>query len=331
MSRRFIVLRYRYLGDTILSVPFFRQLRQAYPEATIDAMLASDSADLLRLCPYINDIHLVSKNWWANVGQLRQGSYDTAFVLKRSFSSAAMAWAAGIPRRIGFNTEGRGFFLTHRVPYAQQRHERDCFLDLLPAAPAPIHDDDVLLEAWWPAEANEAAAARLALAPPNSSAHVGIVLGSSNPAKQWPLAHWAQYIKHRWEATPHLCFHALGGPQDVPLAATLRLLLGSETQRAYWADHTGQTSLYELLALMQRMDAVVGVDSGPMHLAAAVGVPVTVLFGPMDPGKWAPISPLPVTIHTQPLACRPCHLKIPCPHDFACMQTLAPAALLSSP
>lgn len=152
--KRILVMRYRFIGDTLLSVPFFRNLRRAYPNAIIDALLAPDSAELLRDCPYIDHVFvLYKKQFWATLWTLRQQGYDRVYVLKRSLSSAWLAFCAGIPERIGFTglgcDPGRRFLLTRCVTYPDTlgMHERNRFLSVLETEGHTL--DDRHLEAWW--------------------------------------------------------------------------------------------------------------------------------------------------------------------------------------
>lgn len=162
--QRILVIRYRFIGDTLLTVPFLRNLRRAYPDAHIEMLVGPNSGEVLTHCPYVDELiyfdttrkhryenrdNTSPQSFWSYAALLRERRYDTAFVLKRSFSSALLAFLAGIPERIGFDTECRGWLLTKRVPYRLDRHERDCFLDVLHQAGVPVEDDH--LEAWWSA------------------------------------------------------------------------------------------------------------------------------------------------------------------------------------
>jgi heptosyltransferase-2 len=324
-SPRVLVMRYRFLGDTVLAVPMLRALRQALgPQAVIDVLVAPDSGDLLRDCPYINDLIFfgkgradATKGFWPMAKILRARRYDTVFVLKRSLSSAVLAWLTGARTRVGFNTEGRGLLLTHRVPYAGG-HEAERFLSVLPAAGLPA-STDTRLELWWGQTEAEAANARLAgcLGDP-----VALHLVPSNPGKQWPLARFIE-LAQRLVAEGH-SVHLVGGKADAQAAQTLKAAVEGPVY-----DHCGQTSLLETVALLAQMRRVIGADSGVLHLAAAVGVPVTALFGPMDETMWRPLGP-DVTVVTAPVPCRPCHLKIACPHAFRCMSEIAVGDVLPS-
>src|SRR5512142_2743948 len=160
-SRKILVLRYRFIGDTVLTVPFLRNLRRAEPDAHIAWMVAPGSSDVVQGIPYVDEmiiwdpvtIHADSKGAhrgikakFAFLRDLRRRRFDKVYVLKRSLSSAVIAWLSGAPRRIGFATEGRGFLLTSRVPYRHDRHEVENFLAVLRADGVAVEDDQ--LEAW---------------------------------------------------------------------------------------------------------------------------------------------------------------------------------------
>jgi heptosyltransferase-2 len=156
-----LVLRYRFIGDTILTVPFLRNLRRAYPDGKIDMVVAPHSSDVLIGTPYVDEfiiydpptIHADSRGTHktitskiAFISSLRGRGYDKAYVLKRSFSSALIAYLTGARERIGFDTEKRGFLLTRRVPYRHDHHEIVNFLSVLEADGVSVADD--YLEAW---------------------------------------------------------------------------------------------------------------------------------------------------------------------------------------
>lgn len=308
--QRILVVRYRFIGDTLLTVPFLRNLRRAYPQAIIHMLSAPQSGEVLRDCPYLDALlpfdttrkhhyentDAAPRGFWSYVKQLRETQYDMAFVLKRSFSSAALVALAGIPIRVGFDTECRGLLLTHRVPYGRDphQHERDRFLDLLRAVNLPVTDDH--LEAWWsPAEMKKA---EMLMQDIDGHLNLLIHITSSNPAKEWPLASWQRLV--RWLFTDFqatldvpLSLHAVGAPSDKHCYDALLAGLPAELKAhspIQFHNHCGQTTLTESLALLSQMQGGIGVDSGTLHMAAAVGVPVIGLFGPMNPRQWGPVG-----------------------------------------
>ena len=146
--KRILILRYRFIGDTILTVPFLRNLRYAEPDAHIVWVVAPGSSEVVQGIPYVDEliywdpvtIHADSRGTHRTFGDklrfilgLRSQKFDKVYVLKRSLSSALMAFFSGARERIGFDTEGRGFLLTKRVPYRHDQHEVENFLDVLRA------------------------------------------------------------------------------------------------------------------------------------------------------------------------------------------------------
>lgn len=336
-------MRYRFIGDTLLTVPFLRNLRAAYPDAVIDLLAAPRSGEILRDCPYIDELlmfdtsrkhryenpdsPMAARSFRSYVGWLRSRKYDTAFVLKRSFSAAMLAFLAGIPQRIGFDTEGRGLLLTRRVSYRPDAPESECFLDVLRAVDIPVRDAH--LEGWWRPEEAEKAQALLTATESDAShcepRHMVLHLTSSNPARQWPEAHAVRLAE--WLLShPDLHLHALGAASDAETYESLRGKLSPENA-ARLHIHCGKLALTESMAFLQRMTLVVGVDSGVLHMASAAGTPVIALFGPMDERKWGAAH---TRVVVQPMACRPCNLKIACPFDLKCMKDLQPEAVIET-
>lgn len=375
-------MRYRFIGDTLLLVPFLRQLRAACPNARIDLLVAPQSGELLRNCPYIDNLlffdtkgkstpmarqatgsgiealpqnaETVPRSFWEYARFLRRNHYDTAFVLKRSFSSAVLAWLAGIPQRVGFDTEGRGLFLTHRVPYEKKnRHEIDCFLDALRAvhlAPPEATPELRRLESWWSAEENAVATQALQATesrnePPHR--HIMLHLTSSNPAKEWPLAQ-ACILADWLLSHPGWHVHCLGAASDAPVYEQLRgklsvkkldnpgsqkmsfdtsLAVEKDNPRQRLHNHCGQFSLTESMAFLSRMTFGVGVDSGTLHMAAAAGVPVIALFGPSNDQKWLP--PGAKLVRADAL-CEACRDAKPLSASHTCMRDLRAEAVIET-
>lgn len=320
---RILVLRYRFIGDTLLTVPFLRALRAQNPQAEITLCVASDGYPLVAHCPYVNHVEVLeprTRGFWASIQWMKAQGFDRVYLLKRSFSSALMAFLAGIPQRIGFDTDGRRLLLTRAVPYREtDQHEAQCALDLLeavPADPSPLR-----LETWLSPDAEACAQGVLDRLPP---AGLRVVLHgtSTNPAKCWPIGHFAtlaQWLIERHQA--QILF--VGPPSDAEAYAPLVSAL-PEALRGACHNLCAQTDLQASVALLKRVQLVVANDSGMVHMASAVQTPLVALFGPMDPLQWGPLSPN-ATVLTHPgLTCRPCRMTIRCDNRFPCLVELAP-------
>jgi len=313
--KRILVLRYRFIGDTILTVPFLRNLRRAEPAAHIAWVVAPGSAEVIRGIPYVDELiywdpvtihadsrgtHRSWKDKWRFIRDLRSRRFDKVYVLKRSLSSALMAWMSGASERIGFDTEGRGLLLTRRVPYRHDRHEVENFLEVLRADGVPVMDDQ--LEYWTTPEEDRAAAKILVEAGvPAGARTVALHPFAAIPQRGWPLENFAALAAlFRAEGVTPLI---LGAPGDREVFAAVRNLFDPAC-----IDVVGQIPLRVTMALLKRVSLFVGNDSGIMHLAAAAGVPMVALFGPQSPVKFGPWSSRVTVIYKQ-LACSPCRQK----------------------
>jgi len=295
--RRILVVCTRYIGDTVLAIPFLRNLRRAFPDATIDVCAEGGARMVLADCPYVDELiawrrPAGRRGLVASLAAIRAQStwlagrgYDRAYLLKRSLSGAVLATLAGIPHRVGFAADGRALLHTAIKPPAG-RHQAARYLDLLRTDGVAI--DDGANENW----VTPAAAARVAglVAPlPGDRPRVFLAMRSTAPEKHWPADRWAVVIsrlviERRCEVV--LC----GAPDDAALHESVREAAGPLVA-AHVHDFSTQISLRETGALLARMDLCLGVDTGLVHLAASHGVPVVVLFGPTDPNRWSPWTP----------------------------------------
>jgi heptosyltransferase-2 len=335
-ANKILVMRYRFIGDTVLTVPFLRNLREAYPAAHIDLLLEPFSGQVIEGCPYIDrvlpfefkTIHTYSNrsqrgkvagytHYW---NMIREQHYDAAFVLKRSLSSALLVRLAGVPQRIGFATEGRGLLLTDPVRYRQDQHEVENFLDCLRVLDIPISSTKLEL---WPSREGDLKASSLFSAAGWKQDDLKIIIhaAASLPAKQWPSERFAEVMKtlrQKYNAR----FVYTGAQNDVTLYREIE-----HRGRFGGLNLCGITNVHENLSVYRAANLFFGVDSGPLHMAAAVGVPVIALFGPTDERKWGPWGEG-HTVISKRLSCHPCK-----PHkcdDNECMKLITAGEALEA-
>ena len=294
---RILVVCTRYIGDTVLAIPFLRNLRRAFPGAVIDVCAEGGARLVLTDCPYVDE--LVA--WRRPVGRrglaaslaairtqaawLQGRGYDRAYLLKRSLSGALLATLAGIPHRVGFAADGRALLTTAIAP-SRGRHQAARYLDLLRADGIAV--DDGHSENWIPPAVAARAAVAVAALPPGRP-RVFLAVRSTAREKHWPLERWAMLatrLVHERQCELVLC----GAAGDIPAHDSLRAAVGPAVA-THLHDVSRTISLRETGALLARMDVCVGVDTGLVHLAAAHDVPVVVLFGPTDPNRWSPWTP----------------------------------------
>ncbi len=335
-GERILVLRYRFIGDTLLTVPFLRNLRRAKPDARIVWVVAPGSADVVAGIPYVDELlywdpvtrhaesHGTHKTWrdkLAFIRALRRQRFDRAYVLKRSLTSALIGLLSGAPRRIGFATEGRGLLLTTRVPYRHDQHEVQNFLDVLRADGVPVHDDH--LEAWLSAGERLFAGTFLhqhGIGPADRL--IAIHPFATNKPRAWHEDNFVA-LANRLQAAHGGRVIVFGGPGDVADARYL-----SERIEPAPVMAVGNTTLRQTMALLERCELLVCNDSGIMHLGAALRRPLVALFGPQSPVKFGPWGEHSSVVYKR-LPCSPCRQKFwqECEPSArgkpACMETIS--------
>ncbi len=336
--RRLLVRGVNWLGDAILSMPALARLRAALPKTHITLLTAAKLADLWDHHDAIDET--LSFNRQQGIGQvsraLRAGRFDAALILPGSFRSAMEAWLAGIPIRVGY---GRPLLLTHRVqprlehvsmrkrtiteirklvntrpekgrdtypPSGHHLHQYLRLVGFFGASEQPVSPVIQVTDA-------EVAAFRSKFGVKPSRALVGLNPGAEyGPAKRWPLELIIETAVKL--GTPSLIF---GGPGDLSLATAIQARIPGAISLA------GRTSLRELAVGLSICDVVLTNDTGPMHLAAAVGTTVVVPFGSTSPELTGPGNPAesPHRLIVGDAPCAPCFRRV-CPIDFRCMRSI---------
>jgi heptosyltransferase-2 len=294
--QRILVVCTQYLGDTLLAIPFLRNLRRAHPDATIDLCAEAGPRAMLAACPYVDDriswtrpprhrrrgVVATTSALLAEAAWLRSRRYTKAYLLKPSLSAAALATLAGIPERIGFRGESSPL-LTTAVKRCVGRHQVETYLDLLRGEGLEV--DDGRNENWVPPPSAERVAPLVDRLPPGRT-RVFLAVRSTDPLKLWPVDRWRSLL--RWLVEDRGCEVVLcGSPGD--RAAHIELLRSCPPSlAAHVHDFSANVPLADAAALMSGMQLCVGVDTGMVHLAASVGVPAVVIVGPTDPNRWQP-------------------------------------------
>ncbi|MCU0649496.1 MAG: glycosyltransferase family 9 protein, partial [Gemmatimonadaceae bacterium] len=238
--------------------------------------------------------------------------YDTAYLAQGSARSATLAWLARIPRRIGFDTSAGRRWYTDRIRYDATAHHATRLLSL-----AGVHRRGPLRPSLHPsAQATDHAIALLAQFPADDRRPI-VALA---PGSVWATKRWPHYPALAATLAPHVRLLLIGGPDDQPLAATIREAAGPG---AALIDTVGQVPLPVSAALLAGVQAVVTNDSLPLHLASAMDTPTVAIFGPTVPAfGFGPLASRAVVVEHEAMPCRPCHAHGPmrCPlTHFRCM------------
>lgn len=270
---RSIVVLKNYLGDTVMASPLVREV--ARRSTAIDLLGNPVVEQILRsndLRARAHDPGNLNKvgQLFRTASRIRQGHYDVAFVVNRSFRSALLVRLAGVKTRVGHATEGRGVLLTHRVPYVEDRNEAECYLDLLRSLDGGVENLDPKPHLWI---SDEERAKGKELAGTDA---IGIQPGARHEYKQIPTA----ILREVGQTLSPLVF--IGGKEEAPILAQLNL---------EGTDLIGKTTLRETMGVLANLRLMVGGDTGVMHLAAALGCPTVTVFGPTPAKKWGWFDP----------------------------------------
>ncbi len=351
---RLLVRGVNWLGDAVMTTPALWRLRELSPDMEITILSPAKLSSLWPAHPAVDHVIPFGSRLspFAVARLLRGTAFDAALILPNSPRSALELWLARIPVRIGHARAWRSWMLTtavpdrpdrvamtkpspaqvrdrlqYPVPVDQRRppwsaHHLHDYLHLaaaLGASPAPLAPVLVVTDAEV-----DAARSRFALDP--ATVWAGLNPGAEyGPAKRWPAERFVEAARAVSRTNPKLRWLVLGGPADVALATSIHQALPSSVLAA------GRTSLRELMALSRVCRVLLTNDTGPMHVAAALGTPVVVPFGSTSPELTGPGLPGDARHHLIRLdvPCAPCFLR-QCPIDFRCMLGLAPEQLANA-
>jgi heptosyltransferase-3 len=311
--RRALVIKLRHHGDVLLASPVPAALKSAAPGLEIDALVYDDTAAMLEGHPALSDVHTVGRKWRGAgrmervslerrlYSSLRARGYDLIVHLCEQPRGAWLARGLGARYSVAPVMEDRGAFwkgsFTHLYPIAKRRHQVEVNLDALRrigVQPDPAQRKVLFV----PGEAAEAKIRGLVPA-------AGIV--HFHPASRWRFKCWlaarTAELADRLAAEGHAV--VLTSSPDADEMALVEEIVGLMKSKPL--SLAGQLSLKELGALTARARLFVGVDSMPMHLAAAMGTPTVVLFGPSGEAEWGPWNVAQRVITTRH-SCRPCGL-----------------------
>jgi heptosyltransferase-2 len=323
---RILIRATNWVGDAILALPALRAVRKRFSDAEIAIVARPYVADIYRdqqiydrLVAYDpQGAHAGFSGRERLAGALRAEKFDVALLLQNAFDAAWLAWRASIPERIGYARDGRSFLLTKAVPVPRPgeipAHEKYYYLELLRRAGWIDSLSDETFIAMCVSEEKRRLASQF-LAESGVRPHslrVAIGPGASyGSAKCWLPARFAE-LANWLQAQADADIILFGTTSEANVSKAI-----SEEMRRSPINLTGRTTIADLPALLSQCHLFVGNDSGAMHVAAAVGLPVVAVFGPTDPHGTAPVTPRCSIVQEKPY-CSPCFLRR-CPTDHRCM------------
>jgi lipopolysaccharide heptosyltransferase II len=305
---RILIRAANWLGDSVISVPAVRAIKAGRPDAHITIAAPAKIASVWKLVPEVDEaLVLPSRSLFSVVNAIRRlPVFDVAILLPNSLRSALEVWLAGIPRRVGFPGHRRRWLLNQVIEEEQRRgpvqHQVYRYLRMArelggPAAPPEVRK-------FLPRIKTNGAPAKLGLCP-------GAEYG---PAKRWLPERFAEVALNIAEQRP-VQWILFGTAADQERGAAIASALGERC-----VNRIGQTTLDELASELAECALLLTNDTGTMHLATLVGVPVVAVFGSTEPRLTGPLGSGHDVIRHQ-VECSPCFLR-ECPIDFRCMNAV---------
>jgi heptosyltransferase-2 len=334
--KRILVVAPNWLGDAVMALPAIADFRRALPDASIAVAARPAVAPLFSLVRDVDEVLLMPRR-----APYPFSGVDTAILLPNSFHAALVTACSGVPRRWGYRTDCRGMLLTRAVdPPRRGTHQVDAYQQLarrlgFPSGPSVPRID-------VPADVRAAGARLLRDAGWNGEAPVVALApgAAGGRAKRWPAESFAELAVDL--AGDHVSVALVGAPADAETAASVVRAIGD---RSSPVDLVGRTDVPMLAGVLANCRTLVANDSGAMHVAAAIGVRVTAIFGPTDERQTAARGEVRLpslgatgadhSIHlthavlTRRVWCRPCMLR-ECPLDHGCMRGITVDAVASA-
>ncbi|MBI2069109.1 MAG: lipopolysaccharide heptosyltransferase II [Elusimicrobia bacterium] len=313
--RRILIVKLCCIGDIVQMTPALRALKMRFPQAQMDFLCASWVQNIAQRVPGINEVILWDEPYktisWAEglfsflrlARELSRRRYDLAFIGHRSPVFGALAFFSRIPLRAGFKS-GINLFLNHPVLFNPQIHETQRYLAIAQALNIPSTGQEYSLDLKGDEQASaqkiaEQAGLDLSLRPIAIFPGGGQNPGTSMKIKRWEKEKYAELIK---QLPPQILL--LGNQSDHELCSWLKNATDPTGNSVF--NLAGQTTITELLGLLKNCRLVIGGDSGPLYLAAALGTPTLMLFGPSSPNLVAPPGPNHRQLWKQ-VSCSPCY------------------------
>lgn len=324
---KILIIKPSAWGDIVHSLPFLSVVRKRYPDAEIHWVVAKGLHTFLTDHPLINKLWIMDKEAWKDLSQfrkmfreirafrkgLRKEKFDISIDLSGLLRSGLITRAAKAKYRLGFAdaAEGSPFFYTHKVEggdrihaidrYLKLAHLMDCDTTSIEYPFAPLPDISKLLSTL---------PERFCIISPSAG----------KDANRWPAERYGELAAKL--PVPSV---VVAGPADAAIADNVTSLSNGKS-----INLAGKTSLMELVALIAQSEFFICNDTGPMHIAAALNIPVFAIFGPANPTRTGPYGDGHTIIRVE-LACSPCYAKKPCTkHNWSCMNDLAVSTVLHS-
>lgn len=332
---RILVRGTNWIGDAVMAAPALERLRASFPQAHITLLSPPRTAELFEGVSYVDRTEVYRRQegvgaFFGAVRRLRARRIDLAVLFQNAFEAALLSWLGGARLRIGYAEQGRGPLLTHRLHRGlehRNRHQVNDYLDIVAECERACSIEPPAMpdSARWPslrASAAQTAAAQSVLRRLGNGANAGPLValnaGATNSrAKCWPAERFAALADRLIEqAGARIVMIGAGAERESAQAVLNRMTHSDGVNLA------GETSMAELFGLLAACDLLVSNDTGPAHIAAALGRPTLTVFGPTNEFETSPTGPRAELLRAEGIECARC-MHRDCPIDHRCMTRLS--------
>jgi lipopolysaccharide heptosyltransferase II len=308
--KKILLINLAFIGDVVLSTPAARALKKAYPEAKIHLMVIPANELVAWGNPYVDKVIVYDKRGshrklgmlWRLIKSLRSEKYDLAVAMNFSLRSAVMAWISGAAFRLGYDAQHASVFLTHVAASSRKviKHETENYLALL--EPLGIYANDSRLEFKIDSITFESLESKVTI--DNRRPLVLICPFGRNPLNSLDISVYSEIIRELTQTTNCML---IGGKAEKPALEAVNAQAGGAAKVL-----AGVLTLEELAALLSNAALLITVDTGPLHIAGAVGTPILSVFSRSDHRVWGPRGTRDIIIHHE-TECWPCY-QTECSH-----------------
>lgn len=327
--KRILVVRTDRIGDVVLSTPVLKALRENYPQSHIAIMVSPQARELLEDNPYLNEVIVYDKDkkdkgllgFWRFVMRLKKKKFDLAIVLHTKKRTNLISFLADIPKRAGYYDTKFGFLLTDKIKDTRTlglQHEVDYCLDVLRKLGLQVKDRIPVLTVK--SEQSQAALAILREAGIAQGDKIAAIHpGASCVSKRWLKDRFVVLANHLVEDYGMKVVLVAAGAEDVAIVDEI-----AKNTRYPVVNLSGKTTLAQLAAVLKRCAIFISNDSGPVHIASAVGTPVISIFGRnqagLSPVRWGPLGKQGRYLHKE-VGCSVCGAH-KCAIGFDCLKAV---------
>lgn len=326
---RIVVRGTNWVGDTVMSVAALRRLRKLFPDAHVTLVVRPWAEAIFMGTSFVDSLVLYDRRGMGStikqVLEWRLHKFDLAVLFQNAFEAALIPFLARVPLRIGYSTDGRRALLTHPLSlpeWRNRKHEVFYYLNIVEQlegllnTSGPISNVEVDCSLEVSESRQDQARKQLEAKVLHKGPTIALCPGSINSrAKRWPAERYAQLADLLIEER-NANLLLVGSKEEIDVAAEVRAFMKHSP-----IDLTGSTDLAEAVALISVADLVVSNDTGPAHIASALGRPTLVIFGPTNPLTTRPYASSAEVVRHPP-ECAPCMLR-DCPIDHRCMTAIS--------